>query len=135
MQGSGWALMQSLARQRGTGSAGGGPAGGLSSRAALEARAVPGLELGPGGEEVVLPVRADSSSPGVSQHTGSCPRKLSCPPGPWSLGSRPGKSQPPVEMLAGWDRGTEREQGLGLSPRVQMDISRAKGGDFSPQGT
>lgn len=106
------------------------------AKTALEARPVPGLELGPAGEELVLPAPADSSTPGVPQHAGSCHRKPSCPLPHGALGlGVGGKSQPPVQLLPGWERGTVGEQGLGLSQSVQMDISRAKGGNFWPQGT
>lgn len=112
MQGSGWALMQSLARRRGTGA----PAGGVSSK---EAAAVPELPCKQGlalpwsraqDRGLVLPAPADSSIPGVSQHTGSCPRKSSCPSAPWSPGSGEGKSQPCVQMSAGWEQGLSFSQ-------------------------
>lgn len=56
-----------------------------SANTALEARAVPGLELGPGGEELVLPAPADSSS--VTAHW-ILSQEITCSSAPWSPVSR-----------------------------------------------
>lgn len=126
---------QSLARKRGTGSAGGGPAGGVSSRAVPKQPWKQGLSLAWGWaqEERSWCCLPQLTHPPLECHTASCHRKFSCPSAPWSPGSGAGRSQPLVQMLAGWERGTGREQGLSLSQSVQMGISRAKRGDLWPR--
>lgn len=80
----------------------------------------------------MLPVPADSSTPAVSQPLDLVTGNYPVPVLHGTHGRGVGKSQPLVQVLAGWERGTEREQGLSLSQSVQVGISRAKGGEFCP---
>lgn len=106
------------------------------AKTALEARPVPGLELGPAGEELVLPAPADSSTPGVPQHDGSCHRKPSRPPAPpmepWVWGW--GANHSPQCSCSPGGRGARRGSKAWACPRVSKWISaEPKGATFGPK--